>query len=183
MPKPKPDQIVRHELVLGRADRELIGGAVAAYQINNISEPVVEILKDASALLAIAALLEALGFTDFIPNEYLEAIREGAAGGWAAIAGMIDSFADAADDIDESLDELILEISQLPQEVQDAISGAADDLNPFPSLPDPSLILSGAALAGRAGKRRGAKLWAWLTTQANRLAPPAGSGPFGGGAF
>ena len=31
MPKPKPDQIVRHEIVLGRADRELLDTAVTAY--------------------------------------------------------------------------------------------------------------------------------------------------------
>ena len=181
MPKPKPDQIVRHELVMGRADRELIGGAVAAYQINQVTEPIVEILKDASALLAIAGLLEALGYTDFIPDEYLEAIRAGAAGGWGAITGMIDTFADAADDVERSIDELILEVSQLPQEVQDAISGVASDLNPFSNvLPNVPLITAAAAMAGQAGKRKGAKLWAWLTTQANRLQPPVIGGPFGG---
>ena len=182
MPKPKPDQVVRHELVLGRSERDLLGAAAAAYEINKVTEPVVEILKDASALLAIAALLEALGYTDFIPDEYLDAIREGAAGSWQSITGMIDTFADAADDAAESIDELILEVSQLPQEVQDAIIGTAEELNPLSGLlPNIPLVISAAALAAQAGKRKGAKLWAWLTNQANRVGGPNGTG--GGGVF
>ena len=30
MPKVKPESVIRHEIVLGRADRELLAGAVAA---------------------------------------------------------------------------------------------------------------------------------------------------------
>jgi hypothetical protein len=174
MPKPKPDEVIRHEVVLGRSERDLLSGMAAAYEINRVLDPFVEILKDASALLAIAGILEALGFTDFIPDEYLEAIRAGAAGGLGAINGMIDTFADALDDAQDAADELILEVSQLPQEVQDAITGAAAGLNPFSNLSQP--ITAGALIAlttGQKAKRKGAKLWAWLTTQANRLDPPA----------
>ena len=50
MPKPKPDQGVRHEIVLGRSERELISDGLLAYQINRISTPLVALLSDASAM-------------------------------------------------------------------------------------------------------------------------------------
>ena len=39
MPKPKPDNVVRHEIVLGRAEREIIRDAQVAYSINRITSP------------------------------------------------------------------------------------------------------------------------------------------------
>ena len=50
MPKPKPDQVVRHEIVLGRSERELISDGLLAYQVNKISTPLVALLSDASAM-------------------------------------------------------------------------------------------------------------------------------------
>ena len=105
MPKPKPAEVIRHEVVLGRSERNLLSGVAAAYEINRVLDPFVEILKDASALLAIAGILEALGYTAFIPDEYLEAIRAGAAGGLGAINGMIAPFADDLDDAQGAADE------------------------------------------------------------------------------
>jgi len=78
MPKPKPDQIIRHEVVLGRADRELLTDMVTAYQINRIGTPLVNLLNDNTSLLVIAGLLEAAGFIDVIPSWMLPAIQEGA---------------------------------------------------------------------------------------------------------
>ena len=52
MPKPKPDQVIRHEIVLGRSERELIRDAQTLYAIKNVSNIGVEILKDATALAA-----------------------------------------------------------------------------------------------------------------------------------
>ena len=35
MPKPKPDQVIRHEIVFfGRSERELISDGLLAYQVN-----------------------------------------------------------------------------------------------------------------------------------------------------
>ncbi len=50
MPKPKPDQVIRHEIVLGRSERELISDGLLAYQINKISTPLVALFSDASAM-------------------------------------------------------------------------------------------------------------------------------------
>tara|TARA_Y100000996_G_scaffold402826_1_gene375189 strand:+ start:923 stop:1375 length:453 start_codon:yes stop_codon:yes gene_type:complete len=70
MPKPKPDNIVRHEIVLGRSERQLIEDGLLAYQINRISTPLVALLSDASAMgLIFAGLGTYYGFKfDIIPN-------------------------------------------------------------------------------------------------------------------
>lgn len=70
MPKPKPDQVIRHEIVLGRSERELISDGLLAYQVNRISTPLVALLSDASAMgLIFAGLGTYYGFKfDIIPN-------------------------------------------------------------------------------------------------------------------
>jgi len=63
MPKPKPDQVIRHEIVLGRSERELIEGALVAYQVNRIATPTVALLSDVSAMsIVLTALGTYLGF-------------------------------------------------------------------------------------------------------------------------
>ena len=57
MPKPKPDQVIRHEIVLGRSERELIEGALVAYQVNKISTPLVALLSDNSAMAIILSII------------------------------------------------------------------------------------------------------------------------------
>lgn len=68
MPKPKPDQVIRHEIVLGRSERELIEGALVAYQVNKIATPAVALISDESAMKLIFAVLATyLGFTYILP--------------------------------------------------------------------------------------------------------------------
>jgi len=63
MPKPKPDQVIRHEIVLGRSERELISDGLLAYQVNRISTPLVALLSDASAMgLILGGLATYYGF-------------------------------------------------------------------------------------------------------------------------
>ncbi len=57
MPKPKPDQVIRHEIVLGRSERELIEGALVAYQVNKISTPLVALISDVSAMTLIFSII------------------------------------------------------------------------------------------------------------------------------
>jgi len=64
MPKPKPDQTIRHEIVLSRPDRELLSDVVIAYQINKVATPLVALVSDTSAMLLITGLLEATGVID-----------------------------------------------------------------------------------------------------------------------
>lgn len=79
MPKPKPDNIIRHELVLGRSERELLDTLVTANAATKvIVQPLVALLSEPQALIAIFAILEGLGITDFIPANILELFKEGA---------------------------------------------------------------------------------------------------------
>jgi len=72
MPKPKPDQVIRHEIVLGRSERELISDGLLAYQVNKISTPLVALLSDASAMgLLFGAIATYYGFKfNVIPGAY-----------------------------------------------------------------------------------------------------------------
>lgn len=63
MPKPKPDQVIRHEIVLGRSERELISDGLLAYQVNKISTPLVALISDVSAMsLILGGLATYYGF-------------------------------------------------------------------------------------------------------------------------
>jgi len=39
MPKPKPDEVIRHEIVLGRAEREIVRDMQLSYTFNRVSSP------------------------------------------------------------------------------------------------------------------------------------------------
>ena len=77
MPKPKPDNVIRHEIVLGRSEREMLDTAITAVAANRVLTPLVALLSDVSALSAIFILLEATGMIDLIPNEIREGIESG----------------------------------------------------------------------------------------------------------
>ena len=57
MPKPKPDQVIRHEIVLGRSEREIIRDAQVLYAAKNVGALSVEIFKDATALSALFIII------------------------------------------------------------------------------------------------------------------------------
>jgi hypothetical protein len=79
VPKPKPHQIIRHELVLGRSERELLDTLVTANAATKVViQPLVSLLSEPKALLALFAILEGLGITDFIPDDWLIILEEGA---------------------------------------------------------------------------------------------------------
>jgi len=115
MPKVKPDNVVRHEIVLGRADRELLEGAIAAYQVNKISTPLVALLSDASALLALAAILEATGIIDFIPAPIRQNLEDGLYGTYQELT---DAIAQAQQLAQDAYDTAVA-ISEAPGAVLD----------------------------------------------------------------
>lgn len=57
MPKPKPDQVIRHEIVLGKADRELLKNVQEAYVFNKVSTPIVAALSDVSFVATVSLFL------------------------------------------------------------------------------------------------------------------------------
>ena len=57
MPKVPPDQVIRHEIVLGKAERELVRNTLEAYQFKSYSTPIVAGLSDVTFTATVAALL------------------------------------------------------------------------------------------------------------------------------
>lgn len=86
MPKPKPTQVIRHEIVLGRAEREMIDGPLMAFAFGKVAQPVVDLLNDVTGTITFFTLLAAAGLTGvtfaFLVSEEL------------SVAGVVDSFLD-----------------------------------------------------------------------------------------
>ena len=67
MPKPKPNNIVRHEIVLGRAEREIVRDLQTAYSINRITTPITNmsasgfLVAGGAALLLVDYILDNMG--------------------------------------------------------------------------------------------------------------------------
>ena len=57
MPKIPPNNIIRHEIVLGRAERELVRNTLESVQFKNYSTPIVAGLSDVTFTLTVSALL------------------------------------------------------------------------------------------------------------------------------
>lgn len=71
MPKPKPDNIIRHEVVLGRAERELLDTITTAYTANRIMSPLTQLLSSNAGLLLVATVL--LGYLErYLPENWPE---------------------------------------------------------------------------------------------------------------
>jgi len=71
MPKPKPDNIVRHEIVLGRSERELLDTATTAYTANRIMSPLTELLSSNAGLLLVSGVLLAY-LERYLPEDWKE---------------------------------------------------------------------------------------------------------------
>ena len=76
MPKPKPEfngkpAIIRHELVLGRAERELLDTVTTAYTVNRVVSPITGLLSSTAGLLLVAGLGLAW-IEQFLPSDWNE---------------------------------------------------------------------------------------------------------------
>ncbi len=56
MPKVKPDNVIRHEMVLGRSERELLDTLTTAYTVNRVVTPITSLLGSTAGLLLVASL-------------------------------------------------------------------------------------------------------------------------------
>lgn len=109
MPKPKPDNIVRHEIILGRVERDLVETATMAYTVNRVATPLVALLSDVSAMTIILSLVATyLGFKYEVPSLI--------GGEMAEILADFDAQYQAAKDKAEAVGESLvdLRISTLP---------------------------------------------------------------------
>ncbi len=109
MPKPKPDEVIRHEVVLGRVERDLVETATMAYTVNRVATPLVALLSDVSAMTIILSLVATyLGFKYEVPQLI--------GGEMAEILADFDAQYQAAKDKAEAVGESLvhLRISTLP---------------------------------------------------------------------
>lgn len=57
LPKPKPDEVIRHELVMGRSERELLETITTAYTVNKVLSPFATLLSTTAGVLLVATFL------------------------------------------------------------------------------------------------------------------------------
>ena len=78
MPKPKPDQVIRHEIVLSRPLQDTVDGLVGSKQFNNIATPIITAVNDNTTLILLLATIATLGLTGvafaYLPPKLDEAI-------------------------------------------------------------------------------------------------------------
>ena len=72
MPRTKADRTVIHRIEFGGKERDLLEGALGAYQFNRVSTPVVAGMSDVSFMLTLGALL-----TFFYPDIVLPKAEDG----------------------------------------------------------------------------------------------------------
>jgi len=69
MPKVKPDNVIRHEMVLGRSERELLDTLTTAYTVNRVVTPITGLLSSTPGLLLVAGL--ALAYLErYLPPDW-----------------------------------------------------------------------------------------------------------------
>lgn len=100
-----------------------------AVSINKVTEPVVEILKDNSALLAVAAILEAAGFIDVIPASVVQAISAGAYSTLEGVLAALEASFDAADSAIDAAIELTEDAAEIITLTKEKASGAQKTLS------------------------------------------------------
>ncbi len=60
-PRPKPDQIIRHQIVFGETDRKILEGYKDAYLLSNMSSNFVKLINDVTGTATLLALIAATG--------------------------------------------------------------------------------------------------------------------------
>lgn len=61
MPRPKPDQIVRHQIVFGEADRKILDRAIDSYTFSNFTKNAVTLMNDVTGMVTFLTLIGATG--------------------------------------------------------------------------------------------------------------------------
>ncbi len=71
MPKPKPDQVIRYEFVLGSVERQALKDIRTAYAFNKIATPAVDMLKDVTGVAVLLSLVSIIFDVDipYFPDQ------------------------------------------------------------------------------------------------------------------
>ena len=66
MPKPKPDKIIRHEIVLSRPLQDSVDGLIGSQQFKNFADPSVRLLNDVTGFATFLGIVSALGISGVV---------------------------------------------------------------------------------------------------------------------
>ena len=70
MPKPKPTSIIRHEIILGRVEKDMMETVIAAWSFNRVATPLFDIFKDVSGMAVLILVFEKVtGIDVVLPGE------------------------------------------------------------------------------------------------------------------
>ena len=75
MPRPKPDQIIRHQIVFGEADRKILDRAIDSYTLSNLTKNAVTLMNDVTGMVTFLTLL---GATGILGASFIFKVNEGA---------------------------------------------------------------------------------------------------------
>ena len=64
MPRKPVEKVIEHRISLGQYERDQLDTISTGYAFNRVAQPIVALLSDVSALLAIISILEVLGIID-----------------------------------------------------------------------------------------------------------------------
>jgi len=132
LPKPKPDQIIRHEYVLGKVERQMLEQTSTAYSINRVLNPIVAALSDVSFVATILSLYGVyLGFKWDLGSRGLDLAKN-------TVSELIGDFQDTYEEVKgeaysiyNNIPELIIEslpgANQYTYQGLEAIFGAASN--------------------------------------------------------
>ncbi len=135
MPRPKPDKIVRHQIVFGEADRKILQSYNDSYLISNLSGNLVKLLNDVTGTATVLALIAASGIlgVTFVFSASAIAISSGG-------SSVFDEFYSAFSQARTTRSEEQAAKNESRVAAKVAASSVGDILDPFPGNPIAGII-------------------------------------------
>lgn len=164
MPRKPVNEVIEHRISLGQYEREQLDTVVTANAVNRIADPVVALLSDVSALVALTSLLELFGVIDLT--------------GWAWKTAR-----DFAGEGLEFVDGLKAEIDGWVQEVKEDVfptegqAKAALQMKIYNALGGPEIMYATGRLEESIPLPPGIRYWLWVETNVKRGIDYLGSEP------
>ena len=109
------NKVVEHRITLGQYEREQLDTISTGYAVGRVAEPLVALLSDVSALVALTGIFEALGLIDLAGLA-----RKGYGAGQQVIDNIIN-------DVYNSVDEALIEAQRIIDEGIEAGEGLIEE--------------------------------------------------------
>ena len=135
MPRPKPDKIIRHQIVFGEADRKILEGFKDSYLLSNLSANFVKLINDVTGTATFLALIAATGVlgVSFVFSASAVALASGG-------SSVFDEFYDALSVARGTQAEQQAAKNEARVKSKVAAEAVGDILDPFPGNPIAGII-------------------------------------------